>query len=38
MSDTGDRTLMWFCMLVAGTCIAVLYVLLHFPSWIGIIP
>jgi len=33
-----DRRLMWICVIVAVTCIAVLYVLLHFPRWIGIIP
>jgi len=38
MSDTGDRRLMWFCMIAAVTSLAVLYIALHFPSWIGITP
>jgi hypothetical protein len=33
-----DRRLMWICVIVATTCIVVLYVLLHFPRWIGITP
>jgi len=33
-----DRRLMWICMLVAGTCLIVLYIALHFPRWIGITP
>jgi hypothetical protein len=38
MSHTGDRTLMWFCIIAAVTSLAVLYVALHFPRWIGMTP
>jgi hypothetical protein len=33
-----DRRLMWICVILAIASLAMLYIALHFPRWIGGIP